>query len=113
MKSVDWQKIYKTVVKAVWVLFFLTLPVTSFPFFPADVGGKTLVRPLAAYPLAVLMVLSILPRLVKKSLPRTFLPLLGFSLIALISAVFAFTSDLDAFRGVTPVSRLVRNLISL
>jgi hypothetical protein len=113
VRRLSWDRVYRIAVQAAWILFFITLPATSFPYFPADIGGRTLVRPLAAYPLAILMVLLIIPRLFKKPLPRTFLPLLAFTLIALISAVFAFTSDLDAFRGVTPVSRLVRNLISL
>ncbi len=94
-------------------MFFLTLPVTSFPYFPAGMGGRTLVRPLAVYPMVVLLVLVVIPCLFKKPLPRTFLPLLAFILVALISSVFAFTSDMEAFRGVTPVSRLVRNLATL
>jgi len=113
VRQANWNKLLKIVIRIAWVLFFIALPVTSFPFFPADVGGKTLVRPLAAYPLVLLLIFFIIPRLNKKPLPRTFLPLLAFTLIALISAVFAFTSDLEAFRGVTPLSRLIRNLISL
>jgi len=113
LSSLNWKRIYTALTRLAWILFFVSLPVTSFPFFPPGIGGRTLVRPLAIYPLAVLLVLLIVPRLFRRPLPRTFLPLLAFVLIALIGSMFAFTSDLDAFRGVTPVSRLVRNLVTL
>lgn len=113
MSRIDWNRLLAGLTRLAWVFFFISLPVTSFPFFPPGIGGRTLVRPLAIYPLAVLLVLLVIPRLFRRPLPRTFLPLLAFTLMALIGSVFAFTSDLDAFRGVTPVSRLVRNLITL
>lgn len=108
-----WKNLFPLITRAAWILFFVTLPVTSFPFFPAGIGGRTLVRPMSIYPLAILMVLVVIPRLFKKPLPKTFLPLLAFTVIALVGSVFAFTSDLDAFRGVTPISRTIRNLITL
>jgi O-antigen ligase len=111
--QVNWRVIAAQAARVAWVLFFISLPVTSFPLFPADLGGRTLVRPLAIYPLVILLVLLIIPRLIKRPMPSTYLPLLAFTLVALISTVFAFTSDLEAFRGITPVSRLVRNLITL
>ncbi len=113
MIQVDQKNIISKVSRVVWALFFISLPVTSFPLFPADIGGKTLVRPLAIYPLAILLLLVTVPRLIKRPLPRTYLPLLVFTLAALVSTVFAFTSDLEVFRGITPFSRLVRNLITL
>lgn len=113
MNQIDWKWLYSRAVQLFWLLFFVTLPVTSFPLFPGDVGGRTLVRPLSIYPLAVLLVLLTIPRLITRRLPRTFTPLIAFVLIALISSFFAFTSDLEAFRGVTPLSRLVRNLAAL
>lgn len=113
MNSFDWRRLTDGLARIAWVVFFISLPVTSFPFFPPGIGGRTLVRPLAIYPLAILLLVLTIPRLIRRPLPRTFLPLLAFALIALISSMFAFTSDLDAFRGVTPVSRLIRNLITL
>jgi len=110
---VNWKDIITKVTRVAWVLFFVSLPVTSFPLFPADLGGRTLVRPLTIYPLVILLVLLIIPRLIKRPLPNTYLPLLAFTLVALVSTVFALTSDLEAFRGITPFSRLVRNLITL
>ncbi len=96
-----------------WAFFFLALPVTSFPFLPDELGGKALVRPLAIYPLILLLVLITLPRLFKEPLPLTFLPLFGFILAAMISSIFAFTVDLEAYRGVSLAERFVRGLITL
>ena len=113
MRRIQWETAHAALTKIAWGLFFITLPVTSFPYFPGDVGGRTLVRPLSIYPLLALVVLLTLPSLFKRPLPRTFVPLIVFAVFALISTIFAFTSDLEAFRGVTPLSRLVRNLITL
>ncbi len=113
MTQISWRSIQSKIIEISWALFFISLPITSFPFFPGDVGGRTLVRPLAIYPMLVLLIAVTIPRLLKSRLPRTFLPLIAFVLIALIGSVFAFHSDLEAFRGVTPISRLIRNLITL
>lgn len=113
MTQVNWKDITAKVARLAWVLFFISLPVTSFPLFPADLGGRTLVRPLAIYPLVILLILLIIPRLIKRPMPNTYLPLLAFTLAALLSTIFAFTSDLEALRGITPISRIVRNLITL
>ncbi len=113
MSRIRWESVLSTITRIAWILFFVSLPVTSFPYFPGGVGGRTLVRPLAIYPLLVLMVLLTIPSLFKRPLPRTFIPLIVFAILAFISSIFAFTSDLEAFRGVTPLSRLFRNLITL
>ena len=113
MIQVNWKNLTAKIARVAWVLFFISLPVTSFPLLPADLGGRTLVRPLAIYPLVLLLVLMIIPRLLKRPMPNTYLPLLAFTLVALVSTVLAFTSDLEAFRGITPISRLLRNLITL
>ncbi len=96
-----------------WASLFLTLPVTSFPYLPDELGGRTLVRPLAALPLLALVVFVTLPRLWRKPLPRTFLPLMAFVLAAMLGSILAFTSDLDAYRGVSLAARFLRNLVTL
>lgn len=96
-----------------WGLFFFTLPVTSFPYFPSGIGGKTLVRPLALYPLIIIFLIVILPRLIKRQLPATFLPLFAFTLAALISSIIAFSFELESLRGVTLSSRFIRNIATL
>jgi hypothetical protein len=99
--------------KAAWAFFWISLPVTSFPFFPADFGGKALVRPLSMYPLAALLLLTTLPRLWRKQLPKTYLPLLAFILVALISALLSLSSEPATLMGVSQTDRLARNLLTL
>ncbi|MBN1145826.1 MAG: O-antigen ligase family protein [Anaerolineales bacterium] len=113
MNQFNWSTLNPRIVRVAWGLLFVTLPITSFPYFPSGIGGKTLVRPLAVYPLIVLALLLTIPRLFKKPLPRTLLPLLAFVVVALISSVAAFSSDLEEFRGVTMASRFIRNMVTL
>lgn len=96
-----------------WGLLFFTLPVTSFPYFPSGIGGKTLVRPLALYPLIAIFLIAIIPRLFKRRLPATFLPLFAFAIAALISSIIAFSFELESLRGVTLSSRFIRNIATL
>jgi len=107
------KKLYKTTVAVAWALLFVALPVTSFPFFPGGLGGKTLVRPLAVYPLIILVILITIPRLFSRPLPRTFLPLFAFIIVAFISSIAAFSLDIEALRGVSIESRFLRNIITL
>ena len=96
-----------------WALLLLTLPVTSFPFFPGGVGGETLIRPLAIYPLILLVVLVTIPRLFTRPLPRTLLPLLGFVVLATLSSILALTTGTSSLRGIPMSDRIFRNLITL
>lgn len=105
--------LFHLIQRVFWALLFLTLPVTSFPFFPGGFGGKTLVRPLAVYPLIVLLFIATLPRLFKRPLPKTFLPLFAFIITTLISSTLAFSQNTEALRGVSASSRLIRNIITL
>jgi hypothetical protein len=68
---------------------------------------------LSVYPLIVLVFLITLPRLFKRPLPQTFLPLLAFTLVAMISSLAAFAGDLDVYRGVSLAERFLRNLLTL
>jgi len=54
-----------------------------------------------------------LPRLFKRPLPQTFLPLLAFTVVAMISSLAAFTGNLDVYRGVSLAERFLRNLLTL
>jgi hypothetical protein len=70
-----------------WGLVLLTLPVTSFRFFPY-VFGHTLIRPLALYPLSLLLIILILRATRQKRLwlPVSLAPLVGFLVWALLSS---------------------------
>ncbi len=99
--------------KIVWAIFLLTLPVTSFPFFPGGVGGRTEVRPLSLYPLVVLVLLVTIPRLFSRPIPRTAFPLAAFGLAAIASTAFAFTQGIDPDIGISLSSRTIRMLVTL
>ena len=99
--------------RALWAALLLSLPVTSFPFFPGGVGGKTLVRPLAVYPLLALVLLVTLPCLWRENLPRPPQPLLAFAVAAAASTVLAVVSLQSGGRGVSVPARAVRSLATL
>jgi O-antigen ligase len=96
-----------------WILFLVSLPVTSFPFFPFEVGGGTLVRPLAIYPILALSILVVLPRLFGTPVPRTLLSFFPFVLVALGSTLLAFLQGIEAAQGVSLAARAVRALATL
>lgn len=96
-----------------WIAFLVCLPVTSFPYLPEAIGGGALVRPLAIYPLIILLVVVTLPRLWNQRLPRTFLSLLPFVFIALISSLFSLLRGIEPSINVTVGERVLRGLITL
>jgi O-antigen ligase len=96
-----------------WILFLVSLPVTSFPYLPFEVGGGTLVRPLAIYPMLALFILVTLPRLLTNSLPRTLLSFFPFLLVALAATLLASLQDIEPAQGVSLLERAVRALATL
>jgi hypothetical protein len=96
-----------------WAFFLVSLPITSFPFFPSGVGGETLVRPLAVYPLLLLILLVTLPRLLRRPTPMTFLPLLAFVLVCVASTSLSLLQGIEPTLGISQGSRLVRALATL
>ena len=74
--------------QVLWGIVLFTVPVTSFRWLP-NVMGKTHVRPLAFFPLAVLVPVLLLYLLRTRSFrwPSSSAPLLGFLLIALVSTM--------------------------
>jgi O-antigen ligase len=106
-------KFASTLSRIAWVLFLVTLPVTSFPFFPGNVGGGTLVRPLSLYPLLVLLILIVIPRFFTKPLPKSFLSLFPFVIVAIASSLLASLRGIEALQGVSVISRMVRATATL
>ena len=97
-----------------WGLVLLTLPVTSFRYFPG-VLGRTVVKPLAFYPLALLLVVLalLLWRGQRRRLPANTTPLLAFLLFALAaSALGALLAPVD-MRGAAYLDRVLRGWLSL
>lgn len=93
-----------------WGTVLLTLPVTSFPFFPSVLNlPDAIVRPLALYPLAILVLLDLIPYIIRGGrLPRVILPLLAFVAVALIATEISFLNPSIPLRSQTTFSRAVR-----
>jgi len=98
-----------------WALVVLTLPVTSFRYFPF-LGKETMVRPLAFYPLAVLaLILSW--RIIRGDLRLRLNPsliLLGLFLVAALTATaWGWTYGMIPMHGQTFNGRAIRAIITL
>lgn len=101
--------------KIVWALFLVSLPVSSFPYFPASLGGgDASVRPLLVYPLLILVLAVTFPALWKRPLPRVWLPFFAFVTLAVISSLLPFIrGDISHLKEVSIAPRVVRSLITL
>ncbi len=99
--------------KAAWAAVLFFLPVTSFPYFPNAVGGEALVRPLSLYPLVFLILFSIIPKLFRKPLPKNFLPLLFFILVAVGASLLSLVRSIEPALGVSVDSRVLRGVSTL
>lgn len=113
MPGSRWNTWREKAVGILWALLLLSLPLTSFPYFPPALGGAAQVRPLAIYPLLLLVLLATLPRLWKVRLPRPLLAFMAFVLLAVISTLLASFSDVADLRGVSVTERGIRNLLTL
>ncbi len=100
--------------QVLWGIVLFTVPVTSFRWLP-NVMGKTHVRPLAFYPLAILIPVLLVYLLRTRSFrwPAPSAPLMGFILIAIISTlVGGLYAPLD-LRGQTYWGWALRAWLSL
>jgi hypothetical protein len=101
--------------KIFWAGVLFTLPVTSFRYFPF-LGDKTYVRPLALYPLALLM-LFLLIQLMRKKIQNPFpggvILLVVFVAAVLTTSSFGNLIDPLPMRGQTYIGRNLRALVTL
>lgn len=114
MKSAPTEDL-RRVSRFLWGAVLLTLPVTSFRFFPF-VGDSTQVRPLALYPLALLMPI-LLVRLKRREIPNPLpgsLLILGiFLLAALVSSALGTLNAPLELRGSSYLDRILRAWITV
>lgn len=107
-KPVDHSRI-QAIARLFWALVLLTLPVTSFRYFPA--GEGTYVRPLAFYPL-IFLILALAIQLLrgKTALPSTgsFTPLIAFLLVAAVASLVGILLSPVPMRGQDVLGRVVR-----
>src|SRR5215216_5979210 len=98
------------IIRMLWGAALFTLPVTSFRYFPF-LGDATYVRPLALYPVALLLPLLLI-QLVRgrSSVPRAgvLTPLTVFVLFALAATSFGALLDPLPLRGQEYFGRVVR-----
>jgi len=101
--------------KTLWAILLISLPVTSFPFFPGFMGLSTaIVRPLALYPLLLLLLLEVIPSIVqRKPLPAAAGPILAFCVAAAAATAFSMVTPPFPLAGQTPLSRAIRAFVTL
>ncbi|MCS6993863.1 MAG: O-antigen ligase family protein [Anaerolineales bacterium] len=101
--------------RLLWALTLVSLPVTSFRYMPF-MGAGTFVRPLALYPLALLLVILLI-RLWRRevSFPRLqhFTVLGAFVLAAIASTAFGAVFAPIELRGVDYADRAIRAFVTL
>ncbi len=113
MNPISSHSILRFLTKSSWILFFLCLPVISFPFFPSAIGGDAIVRPLIIYPLIILFLVATINRLFTVPIPRTILNLLPFIIAAAISSIISYRLDIAPAMGVSTLDRILRSFITL
>lgn len=95
-----------------WALLFF-IPITSFPFVQATVGGET-VSPLSMLPMIPLVPIAVAASLRRESrLPSQVLPIVGFAIVAVVSAGLSFAYPLLPFKNQTVLTRTIWGLGTL
>ena len=97
-----------------WALVLLTLPVTSFRYYPSFLGRST-VSPLALIPLVPLLIILVWLMLRQRRIwwPPHSVALAAFSLFALLATALGFLDAPFALRGQNYDSRALRAWLSL
>jgi hypothetical protein len=98
------------ITRFLWGAALFTLPITSFRYFPF-LGESTYVRPLALYPVALLLLILFFQVTRRQiSIPRvgTLVPLLAFVLIALATTSLGLLLDPLPLRGQGYLGRVAR-----
>lgn len=98
-----------------WGAALFALPVTSFRYFPG-MGEGTLVRPLAFYPIVLLLPLLVIQLFRGKiTFPRAsaLTPLTGFVLLVLLASSFGAWLDPLPLRGQEYLGRVIRAWVTL
>jgi O-antigen ligase len=113
VKKEFWTTAYNLVYRAAWAALLIALPVTSFPYFPSAIGGEALVRPLSLYPLLFLFPIAILPRLIRRPLPKNLLSLLPFVLVAVAVSALSLLRGIEPALGISVEPRVLRGIFTL
>ena len=106
------KKIYPLLTDGCWALLFIGLPFSSFPIL----GWMTnsLAAPFSAIPLALLGILWFFPHMVNgRRLPKEVIPILVFSLAAILSSTTVYYLDIVHYEDKTFLSQSLRALLTL
>ena len=109
MKTISLTLSLDNIVRWLWAAALLTLPVTSFRYFP--VGETTYERPLAFFPLALLAPVLLVQLIRSKTtFPRAgaLTPLTAFVLAALTASLIGVLFDPVIMRGQGVIGRIIR-----
>jgi len=101
--------------KFLWACILLSLPITNFRYFPTFlISGKVNVRPLLVLPLIPLLLIYILPSLLKKKLPKVWIPFLVFLILVFFSTSLSIIKGFDSELVETTVNaRIIRAVFTL
>jgi hypothetical protein len=113
VKKEFWKTAYNLVYRTAWAALLVALPVTSFPYFPRAIGGEALVRPLSLYPVLFLFPIVILPRLIRRPLPKNLLSLLPFILVAVAVSALSLLRGIEPALGISVEPRVLRGIFTL
>jgi O-antigen ligase/capsular polysaccharide biosynthesis protein len=105
----------KNLSRILWAAALITLPVTSFRWFPF-LGESTLVRPLSLYPLAILLPLLLIQAFRKKInlyWAGAFISLGAFVLFTVTATSLGLVNEPLPLRGLTYFGRAIRALVTL
>jgi hypothetical protein len=108
-----WPAIAATLLAALWAMFFLTLPFTSFPLLSRLAGG-TMVAPLSVAFLFLIILFWLLPYLIRRGrLPIQTVPLLVFFGAGILSSLWALFRAIPSFRTQNILRNEIEAIITL
>lgn len=106
------RRLLRPVIEISWAAFLICLPFTSFPLFEKYLGS--IVSPLSAVPLFLLLLAWFLPYIVRGGkIPKESLPLIVFALAAVVSCALAFFIDMPSMKGKNVLDQEVRAIFTL
>lgn len=98
--------------EVIWAIALISLPLTSFPLLSTLSGG--IVAPFSILPFLILLLFWVLPLVFHKGfLPKESIPLLAFTLVAIISCAAAYFIAIPGFKGKTVSGQEIRSLATL
>jgi len=103
---------WEGICEILWAIALICLPLTSFPLLSSLSGG--LVAPLSILPFLILLIIWALPLIIYKGeLPKETIPLVAFTLVAIISCTAAYFFYIPGFKGKSVPGQEIRALITL